>query len=316
MRRYALAKNIMDHPNHRSSHVVPTPRGGGLAFVITFLITIPIATCFSLITLHECLALTIGGSLIAALGFYDDHCNLSARVRLLGHFIASSLAIYWMGGMPSIFFLGMTLPSHLLLDGLVVIYLVWLLNLYNFMDGIDGLASIEAVSVCLVAALIYWLNGDNNLMALPLGLGACVGGFLFWNFPPARIFMGDAGSGFLGFVLGVLSIQAAYVNCAYFWCWLILLGVFIVDATYTLLARAVRGAKVHEAHRSHAYQKAATLFGRHLPITLIVCMINVFWLGPIALLVGLSHLDGFIGFLIAYVPLTIINITLKAGTAD
>lgn len=316
VRRYALAKNIIDHPNHRSSHIVPTPRGGGLAFVITFLITIPFVTHLGLVTLNDCLALMGGGLFIALLGFYDDHSNLSARWRLCGHFVASIWAMYWMGGMPSIAFLGMTLPTNLVVDMIAVIYLVWLLNLYNFMDGIDGIAGLEAVSVCLSASVIYWLSGHNSLIELPMILAACVGGFLFWNFPPARIFMGDAGSGFLGFVLGILSVQAACVSGVYFWCWLILLGVFIVDATYTLLRRACIGAKIYEAHRSHAYQRAATIFCRHLPVTLLVCMINLFWLCPIAMLVSLGYLDGCVGFLIAYVPLTIMTIKLKAGKAD
>lgn len=316
VRRYALAKNIMDHPNHRSSHLIPTPRGGGVAFVVTFLFAIPFVAHLGLVTLNESLALIVGGSFIAILGFYDDRCSLSARWRLCGHFAASILALYWMNGMPSISLLGIIVPSNLFVDAIAVIYLVWLLNLYNFMDGIDGLASIEVITVCLGMAFIYYLNGEHHLMALPLMLTACVGGFLFWNFPPARIFMGDAGSGFLGFILGVLSIQAAHAYETNFWCWLILLGVFIVDATYTLIRRAIRGIKVYEAHRSHAYQKAATLFGRHLPVTLIICMINLCWLTPIAILVSFSYLDGFMGFLIAYAPLAILAIKLEAGMAD
>ena len=313
VRRYALAKNIMDYPNHRSSHALPTPRGGGLAFVVAFLITVPFVAHLDLVTLAGSLALIGAGLFLAVLGFLDDFNHIEAIWRLLGHFSACVLAVFWLGGMPSITFFAWTLPANLIADAFAVIYLVWLLNLYNFMDGIDGLAGVEAVSVCLGAAGVYWLSGIPGLMALPLLLAASVAGFLFWNFPPARIFMGDAGSSFLGFILGVLSIQSANINKAYFWSWLILLGVFIVDATFTLIRRACNGAKIHEAHRSHAYQQAASIFGGHLTITLAVLMINVLWLFPLAILVGLQYLDGLTGLLIAYFPLVVMAIQFKAG---
>lgn len=316
VRRYALTRNIMDHPNHRSSHFVPTPRGGGVAFVAAFLITVPFVAHLGFVTFAGSLALIGAGLFLAILGFLDDRGDLPASWRLLGHFSACILAVYWLGGMPAITFFVWTLPSNLFAGGLAVFYLAWMLNLYNFMDGIDGIASIEAVSVCLGSALIYWLSGDVGLMVLPLLLAAAVGGFLFWNFPPARIFMGDAGSSFLGFILGVLSIQGAGINGVYFWSWLILLGVFIVDATFTLLRRAIRGNKIFEAHRSHAYQQASFIFGSHLPVTLAVLVINVLWLLPCAILVGLEYVNGFTGLLIAYVPLVTMAIQLKAGKQE
>ncbi len=181
------------------------------------------------------------------------------------------------------------------------------------MDGIDGIAGVEAVSVCCCVSVVYWLTGIPGLMALPMLLGAGVLGFLFWNFPPARIFMGDAGSSFLGFILGVLSIQATKINKVYFWCWVILLGVFIVDATFTLLRRAFRGAKIYEAHRSHAYQRAASCFGGHLSVTMTVLVINIVWLLPLAALVGMGYLNGAVGVLIAYAPLVVMATQLKAG---
>jgi Fuc2NAc and GlcNAc transferase len=153
------------------------------------------------------------------------------------------------------------------------------------------------------------------LVVLPLLLAASVAGFLFWNFPPARIFMGDAGSNFLGFILGVLSIQAATVNKAYFWSWLILMGVFIVDATWTLIRRVFQGAQIFQAHRSHAYQQATTRCGKHMPVTLGVLAINLIWLFPWAILVGCEYMDGFTGLLIAYIPLLVMAIQFKAGSS-
>ena len=313
LRRYALAKNIIDIPNHRSSHVVPTPRGGGVAFIVAFLLAIPWVGYLGFVVLPVGYALVGAGLCVAALGFFDDHGHISARLRLLGHFSASIFALFCLGGMPSMHFLGWTIPAGLFLNLLTVLYLVWLLNLYNFMDGIDGIAAIEALSVCLGGAILYGLNGDYTLMGLPCALAAAVGGFLWWNYPPARIFMGDAGSGFLGLVLGILSIQAAMIKQEFFWAWLILLGVFIVDATVTLLCRLFRGCAVYEAHCSHAYQHAVRRFGSHLWVTIGVLILNVCWLWPMAILVGKSTIGGFTGLCIAYVPLIILAVGFKAG---
>ncbi|MNQ74182.1 putative undecaprenyl-phosphate N-acetylglucosaminyl 1-phosphate transferase [compost metagenome] len=199
---------------------------------------------------------------------------------------------------------------------LAAFYLVWLLNLYNFMDGIDGIASVEAICVCLGGALLYLLIGEGGAALAPLSLAVAVAGFLFWNFPPARIFMGDAGSGFLGIALGVLSLQAAWVAPQLLWSWLILLGVFIVDATWTLFRRLLRGDKVYEAHRSHAYQYASRKFGKHLPVTLAVAMLNLGWLLPIALWVGVGGVDGVLGLLVAYLPLVWLAVRFKAGERE
>lgn len=306
LRRYALARSLMDIPNARSSHVVPTPRGGGVAIVVSFLLALPLIAGIGLVDWSMVWALSGAGAGIAVLGFLDDHGHIAARWRLLGHFAAAIWSLFWLGGLPRVEVFGFTLELDWLGHVLAVVYLVWLLNLYNFMDGIDGIASVEAICVCVGGTLLYVLlsfAGSAQPMAwiMPMLLAAAVLGFLFWNFPPARIFMGDAGSGFLGITLGVLSLQAAWVAPQLLWSWLILLGVFIVDATFTLLRRLLRGDRVYEAHRSHAYQCASRQFGRHLPVTLIVGGVNLLWLLPIALWVGVGGLDGVVGVVIAYV---------------
>lgn len=321
LRRYALARSLMDIPNARSSHSVPTPRGGGVAIVVSFLLALPLMAGMGFIAWSLTWALLGAGAGIAVLGFLDDHGHIAARWRLLGHFAAAIWALFWLGGLPPVNVFGYTLMLGWLGHVLAAVYLVWLLNLYNFMDGIDGIASVEAICVCVGGALLYVLLGSTDLAqptvwVTPVLLAAAVVGFLFWNFPPARIFMGDAGSGFLGITLGVLSLQAAWVGPQLLWSWLILLGVFIVDATFTLLRRLLRGDKVYEAHRSHAYQYASRRFGRHLPVTLVVGGINLFWLLPVALWVGLGGIDGLLGLLIAYVPLLGLALKYHAGELE
>lgn len=316
LRRYALEKSIMDIPNARSSHSVPTPRGGGVAIVLAFLVSLlslAIAGFADTATLVACAG---AGGLIAIVGFMDDHGHIAARWRLLSHFAAAAWSLICLGGMAPLQFWGMQVDLGWLGALLAAVYLVWLLNLYNFMDGIDGIASVEAITACLGASLLYAVAGHAGLIVLPLMLAAATAGFLVWNFPPARIFMGDAGSGFLGIILGIFSIQAAWASPVLFWGWLILLGTFIVDATFTLLRRLARGDKVYEAHRSHAYQFASRRNGRHLPVTLAVAALNVFWLLPVALSVVAGLVDGVVGLLIGYAPLLVLAVRYRAGALE
>lgn len=316
LRRYALARSIIDIPNARSSHSVPTPRGGGVAIVVAFLAALLWQSGASHLDSTTTWSLLGAGVSIAILGFLDDHGHIAARWRLLGHFCASIWALLWLGGLPSLSILGFALHLGMLGHIFAVLYLVWLLNLYNFMDGIDGIASVEAISVCLSACLLYALADVSELISTPLILSATVAGFLFWNFPPARIFMGDAGSGFLGIILGILSLQAAWVSTDLFFAWLILLGVFIVDATVTLLRRLFNGERVYEAHRSHAYQYASRYFGRHRPVTLMVLMINTIWLLPLATMVAMNWIDGLIGVAVAWGALVPLALYFKAGAPE
>lgn len=316
MRRYALARSLMDTPNARSSHAVPTPRGGGVAIVVSFLCVLPVFGWAGVLAADVLWAIVGAGLSVAVTGFLDDHGHIAARWRLLVHFLAAIWALVWLGGMPVLPEFAHTLDLGWVYSGLAAVYLVWVLNLYNFMDGIDGIASVEAICVCGGGGLLYWALGMPD-QALPLlALAAAVGGFLYWNFPPAKIFMGDAGSGFLGIVLGVMSIQAAWVAPQLFWAWLILLGVFVVDATLTLMRRLLRGDKVYQAHRSHAYQYASRALQGHRPVTLSVALINGGWLVPIAFCVGLGELSGPLGMMIAYAPLVLLALGFRAGKQE
>ena len=190
------------------------------------------------------------------------------------------------------------------------LYLVWMVNLFNFMDGI---ASVEAITATLVGALLWWLAGSGTGWLVAVLFAGCVGGFLVWNFPPAKVFMGDAGSGFLGLMVALLSLWCGQASPALFWAWFTLIGCFMVDATTTLVRRVRRGERFHEAHRSHAYQYAARQFGEHRPVTLAVGAINLLWLWPIAVAVALGWLDGVVGVAIAYAPLLWLAFRFKAG---
>lgn len=313
LRRYAVAVKMLDIPNPRSSHTAPTPRGGGISIVFCFLASVLFLLFYKLISPSIALALSGGGAFTALIGFLDDRKGISEKWRLLAHFIASAFVVYSFGSMPTIDIFYWSMSSGFVANILAVLYLVWMLNLYNFMDGIDGIAAVEAITVCFGGALLYYFLGDYSAMLLPLSLAAAVTGFLFWNFPPAKIFMGDVGSGFLGLILGVLSIQAALIKANFFWAWMILLGVFIVDATVTLLFRGISREVIFEAHCSHAYQHASRYYSKHLPVTFGVLVINLLWLLPIALAVGFDFINGSLGVVMAYLPLFILALRFKAG---
>lgn len=316
LRLYALKNNIIDTPNSRSSHVTPTPRGGGVAIVISFLIGMILFYFLGYLPILSAVGLIVSGGVIALVGFWDDHGHIAARWRLLAHFSAAAFLLFCLGGFPVLKVSDFIIDLGIFGSLFGLLFLVWMLNLYNFMDGIDGLASAEAVIACIGMIVIYYISGDyielNSYLVLWL-LVCTVLGFLLWNFPPAKIFMGDAGSGFLGLMIGSLAISAGWIETKFFFCWLILLGVFIVDATWTLVRRVLGGFKVYEAHRSHGYQIASRKFKRHLPVTLSTIAINIIWLFPIALLVGINIVNPIIALIISYTPILYIDYKLNAG---
>jgi Fuc2NAc and GlcNAc transferase len=312
-RAYALRRSLLDVPNARSSHAIATPRGGGVGFVVASIAAFVALGCAERVSWALVLGLVAAGILVAVVGFIDDVRSIPARYRLLAHFGAAGmiLAVIWRFA-PNVFARLAPVPSWLAL-GLAAVLIVWLLNLTNFMDGIDGLAGSEGVTVFLAAAGLQW-SGDVDF-ALPLMMGAAVAGFVLWNWPPAKIFMGDIGSGYLGLVLGSLMLYAAMLAPALFWAWLILMGCFIVDATLTLVRRVARGEKFYEAHRTHAYQHAARQAGAHRSVTVVVVAINLFWLLPLAWLVARGTTAGLWTTALAYGPLCVLAIRFRAGAA-
>ena len=311
VRQYALWKNVLDIPNHRSSHTVPTPRGGGIAMVLVYLFSLAYQlnqNGFS----DEQLALMIGGGIIAFTGFLDDHHSLSARWRLLVQVVISVFMVLSAGELPTVNIFDRAVHPDVVAYPVLVLTLVWMTNLYNFMDGIDGLAGIEVVSVCLIISTIYHLTGftpnDGNAVLL---LAASAGGFLVWNFPPSKIFRGDVGSGFIGLLLGGLMLRDAAKEPKYLFVWLILLAVFIVDATMTLLYRIYMKERFYEAHKTHAFQYASRMMGSHKKVTISVVCINLLWLSPIALLVAKDWVEEIPGFFIAYVPIIVLWVRVR-----
>ena len=317
IRRFALRINLLAVPNERSSHTVATPHGGGLAIVVSFLSGIVLLALSADLSVSSLGFFVVFGGWIALLGLWDDIYHIPARWRLLVHFIAAALALFWIGGLPPLAIAGGSVDLSWFGHCLAVVYLVWLLNLYNFMDGIDGIAGIETVTVCAAGIFIHWqqgIVGESTMVAWMLV--AATLGFLWWNFPRARIFMGDTGSAFIGFMIGLFSIRAGWLAPELFWAWLILVGCFVVDASVTLVRRVIRGEKFYQAHRSHAYQYAARRYSSHARVSAAYGLINLIWLMPLALLAARGLLDGMLALAIAYSPLVYLAFRFRAGASE
>jgi len=318
-RSFALRFALFDVPNARSSHSVPTPRGGGLAIALAVLCVAPLWFWRNGDAIPtEWLAVLVTGAWFSFIGWLDDlGVFVSTLSRLVAQFIGATLALSMLSGMPPIVFWGISLGDGWV--GIIVglLYMVWMINLYNFMDGINGLASLEAVTVCvgllIVSYVSHWEPELSFMLAI---LASASAGFALWNFPRSRIFMGDSGSYFLGGTLGALLLAAGWVNPDWLWCGSIMLGVFITDATLTLARRLVRGEKLYQAHREHAYQHAARALGGHVPVTLAVCVINGVWLLPMALLLATGILSAQVAVSVAYVPLLLLALYWRAGLPE
>jgi Fuc2NAc and GlcNAc transferase len=308
-RRIALRGGLVDVPNDRSSHHAPTPRGGGVSIVVTASTALLILYCLGAVPGEVLVAIVGGGLAVAAVGLIDDRQRVSARVRIVVHVAAAVWALGWLGGLAPL-----RVGDQLIVLGwagyvLGVLGIVWVLNLFNFMDGIDGIAASEAVFVCFAGGL---LAANPAVAAVGVTLGCACLGFLRWNWPPARIFMGDVGSGYLGYAVAVLALAAARSNSVALWVWLILGGVFFVDATMTLVRRLARGERVYQAHRSHAYQWIARRWGSHRRVTIAVMLLNILWLLPWALFASLHPHRAAVAALVALVPL--VGLAISAGS--
>jgi Fuc2NAc and GlcNAc transferase len=279
---FAEKRSLLDHPNRRSSHSSPVPRGGGLAIVITVFGYLIVAGILGQLDWNIVIGMGGGGLAVAGVGWADDIRSLSASVRLVVHFAAATWAVQWIGGFPSLNTGEAVVRMGFGGSVLAVIGLVWAINLFNFMDGIDGIAAIETISIGMLGGVLFLLRGDSQWAPLSFVLAAAALGFLKWNWSPARIFLGDVGSGFLGFMIGAIAISSERSGSVPFLVWAILFAAFIVDATVTLFRRIPRGDWRH-AHRSHAYQRAVQSGLSHARVSLGFAGFNLF-LGLLAVM--------------------------------
>ena len=307
---FTLSRGILDTPNNRSSHTLPTPRGGGIAIVATLLLSL-FAVNFIYFT-HSpvvtlCLFLAFA---ISAIGWLDDLFNLSVKIRLLVQVSAAMIPAY----LTAQYFFS---PSEQLAFFLTVFllgsgFIIWSTNLFNFMDGIDGIVSLEVIAgSALLSAFCFYL-GNLQVSTFWLLVIPPVLGFYYFNKSPAKIFMGDVGSAFLGYVVSLLCIYTTTQTQISIFTMITIFAAFYVDATYTLFVRFYLKQKVYAAHRDHAYQHAVQMGHSHSKVSFIYFLITLFWLGPMAFL-GLSLESPLAFLIIACLPLIFLCFKTKAG---
>jgi UDP-N-acetylmuramyl pentapeptide phosphotransferase/UDP-N-acetylglucosamine-1-phosphate transferase len=269
VRKYSLRFSLIDIPNERSSHNRSTPRGGGLSIALSALLALGLMYYYRYVTLNMLLAIGGGGLIVAIVGWLDDHRHINPLIRGLIYTIASIWAIY---------FLKMPIFDHIM----AILGLVWLINLYNFMDGTDALAATQSICTGIFLGILFLLSGHQELAGLCFIIVAASGGFVCWNWPPAKIFMGDVGSCFLGFYFGCLGILGEKYDSVTILVWFILLAMFICDTTLTLIMRILKREKWYSAHRSHAYQRLVQMGVSHKELATGFLLINIILLWPLA----------------------------------
>lgn len=307
--RRAGRLGLMQQPNGRSSHVMPTPGGGGVGIVAGGSVA---GLLMALLLPWLGIPVIMAGLLMAFIGYSDDRRPIAARWRL-------GAQVLLMGAIVAVLpldQLGIPVPESVLLVVLTLGGALWI-NLFNFMDGIDGLAASEAIFLLVGAALLAYLLEpgiiDDPRLWWMLGLAAASFGFLLLNWPPAKIFMGDAGSTYLGLMTAFFALTTMTSFWLSLWQWLILAGLFLADSLTTLVRRMLRRERFWEAHKRHAYQALQRRFGSHLKVTLLYMGINVVLLLPLAWLAGAYRGWGFALTALTYVVLVAAAVWAGAG---
>lgn len=280
--RYAKVRRITDIPGIRSSHQVPTPRGGGVGFVVFTLLAI---TVFSLVSGYYgsmgLIGFVAAAGTVALLGWFDDKNDLSRRVRFTVQLAAAVTVVAFIANLhefyiPSIVSVRIGIAGSLL----ALLWITGTTNIFNFMDGVDGIASVQAISAATGWVIFGFIWDNVMLVAMNVFVIAALISFLRYNWSPAKIFMGDVGSLFLGFFFAAMPFFAAYSTAEIgvglaIWLGALLLWPFLFDGSFTILKRLLRGDNIFEAHRSHLYQRLNINGWKHSKISLIYLLFSV-----------------------------------------
>ena len=275
IRFFANKKELLDHPNERSSHSTPTPKGGGLGILIVFYVVLSYLFNEGLVEVALFYA-TLTALPVILISLIDDIYELSAKIRFSVQFISACGAIYFLGGVNSFDFSIYNL-SGIWLNIVALVFILWLTNLYNFLDGLDGYAASETVFIGISVFLLF-----QNIVGFYLGIAAL--GFLVFNWPKASLFMGDVGSASIGFILSILVLYDA--GSFNFLAWIILLSLFWFDATITLFRRFLNKEKLSQAHKKHMYQRLHQAGWSHQKVLVSSIVFNLLlfislWLVPV-----------------------------------
>jgi Fuc2NAc and GlcNAc transferase len=274
--RIATQRGMLDHPGLRQSHTLPTPTGGGLGLILAFTLASVVLFRQSAVPSTWAIAVLPGVAALALTGWIDDSRSLSRLLRLSIQLAVSFALLVFLrlaGQLESL--------AWLLVGGIA---LVWVMNMYNFMDGSHGMAGFEGMFAGGVSGFIFLQNSEPALAMVAFLLAAACLGFLPWNFPAPRVFMGDAGSVPLGFALGSLLLLGVARGSLALPVALMVLAVFLVDSTMTLFRRVIRGERWYTPHRKHVYQRLIAQGWPHSRVLLLYQAINIIAVLPAIML--------------------------------
>ncbi len=272
---------LLDVPNERSSHSVPTVRGGGFSIVILTVAAGIFVYQAGWIDTRFFMAILAGGLIVAVAGGIDDHFGIGSGKKAILHILAAVWALVCLGGVTSFDLFVFKLQWPVVTNFLAILVIVWLTNLYNFMDGTDGLAAVQCICSGMLGAILFMLAGQQGLGALCLALSAASAGFLVWNWAPAQIFMGDVGSCFIGFMFGVMAVSGEQAGAMPAYLWAAIIGLFFWDSTLTLARRLLAGEPWYLAHKSHAYQRLVQYGFGHATVAAGAFAANALFVWPV-----------------------------------
>ncbi len=281
VRRYSLRRGLIDKPGPRRTHAALVARGGGVAVGVS----VVIASGFVTPDGTQALPFLLGALIVLLLGWCDDHRPISVGWRLGTQLFVAIGAVAWLGPVESIYIAGMPLELVWIWTPMAVVAMVWLMNLFNFMDGSDGLASAQTVISCGLFAAAFAAHEEPVATALAGIVAGAAAGFLFWNWPRARIFLGDSGSLLLGWCVASLALFGTLSASVSIWLSYVIVSPFVVDATATLCWRLARGERWYTPHQEHAYQYLIRVGWSHRRVLLAWITLNAVLVLPATALV-------------------------------
>jgi Fuc2NAc and GlcNAc transferase len=316
IQQHGIKLGLADIPNDRSSHSIPTPKGGGIGIFANFILATVAFSSLGWIQQQWTLSLAVGGMFVFGIGLLDDISPLKPKFRLIVHFIAAlwimTFVVQSLNGI-YVIDLGVTKLQGMFLCGIFsLLFIGWMVNLYNFMDGTDGQAgTIGVVVSILLTGFAAWKGHES--VVLYLVFSCALLGFLVFNLPPAKIFLGDCGSTFVGFVFGALALLGEFRGGIPLLITVTLLSGFIVDATYTLIARLLSGYRPFEPHRNFGFHRLLARGYSPVQITSSHVFLILIWNAPLAYLEFVRPDLSALWLTLAYAPYTLLGMYLRVG---
>lgn len=306
--RFGLKYGPFAKTTFRSLHKRMTLLGGGVSIACAVTAVCLYLYIKGLINAVDSKIYILGGAVVATMGALDDRFDISPRIRLPFQIVTAAWICLWVHGLQRSA-LGLPIPIMALVGFIsLLVACVWFYNLFNFIDGVDGMAATATIYISSTMGIVLWIHGQQMLALLLGSLSAASAGFLAFNWSPAKMFMGDAGSSYISYILSAVIVRSLWVDISMLWVWLIVCAYYFSDTTVTTIVRAATIPQWYLPHRSHTYQNLARIWDSHRNVVSLVIAINLAWLTPLLFLMFTHRLNPIAVTAVAYTPLVIFNL--------